>query len=200
MLWAFALQYYIECYKNFHVDDNDKTPLMKFSKLNDLPVDEDFHPFGCPVFVLESKLQSNTKGAPNWDPRARLGVYPGHSPSHAGSIALVLNPASGHVSPQYHVVLDDSFSTVSNLRNGTVPKNWKDLVQNSSYLSTDEDYDLANVWLCETTANPNSPVIANEIIQGQASASSPITASYGTVLEISEGAPSQLSEGGANFF
>jgi len=37
----------------------------------------------------------------------------GHSLQHAGNVPLVYNPATTHVSPQYHVTFDDSFSTVT---------------------------------------------------------------------------------------
>eukprot|EP00957_Ditylum_brightwellii_P059833 4541964-Ditylum_brightwellii.AAC.1 len=65
---------------------------------------EDYHSWGCPIFVLDSRLQSGQGiGPPKWDPRAQAGVYLGHSPVHAGNVALVLNLKTGHVSPQYHV-------------------------------------------------------------------------------------------------
>ena len=47
------------------------------------------------------------------------------------SVDLVLNPATGHVSPQFHMVFDDEFSTVPFMGEGTIPPNWKDLVQHS---------------------------------------------------------------------
>ena len=47
-----------------------------------------------------------------WKQRSRLGVYLGPSPNHARSVALVLNPRTGHVSPQFHVKFDDFFETV----------------------------------------------------------------------------------------
>jgi hypothetical protein len=72
-----------------------------------------YHTFGLPRFVLDSCLQSGVGGAPKWEPRYCLGMYVDHSPSHAGSVALVLNPRTGHVSPQFHVVFDDHFTTVS---------------------------------------------------------------------------------------
>ena len=93
---------------------------------------KDFYTFGCPVYVLDSRLQdAGGPGIPKWEPRSRLGIYVGHSPYHAGSVALVLNPKTGLVSPQFHVIFDDDFSTVPHLRAGTVPENWSDLVQNS---------------------------------------------------------------------
>ena len=51
---------------------------------------------------------------PKWKQRARLGIYLGPSPSHACTVALILNPRTGHVSPQFHVKFDDFFETVGN--------------------------------------------------------------------------------------
>ena len=73
-------------------------------------------------------------------------MYLGHSPVHAGSVALVLNLTTGHVSPQFHVVFDDEFSTVENLRNGSEPVNWKNLFESSREMATDEKYELAQQW------------------------------------------------------
>eukprot|EP00957_Ditylum_brightwellii_P024644 1862581-Ditylum_brightwellii.AAC.1 len=53
---------------------------------------EDYHTWGCPIFILDSRLQSGQGiGPPKWDPRARAGVYLRHSPVHAGNVALALN-------------------------------------------------------------------------------------------------------------
>ena len=186
MLWPFALQYSVEVYNTFHFDSNGMSPLMKFSGVQELPKINNFHPFGCPVYVLECALQTSSKGLPKWDPRCRLGIYLGHSPLHLGSVALVLNPSTGHVSPQYHVVFDDNFTTVSNLRSGTVPSNWKMLVEKSSFSSTDEQYSLSDTWLRENTFGPHDPESAPPMVDKLAS-SSPVPAS--------EGAPNLVSEG-----
>ena len=61
-------------------------------------------------------------------------------------MALVLIPKIGLVSPQYHVVYDDQFSTVHHMRDLTVPPNWAQLVQNSNELVTTEQYDLTKTW------------------------------------------------------
>ena len=42
-----------------------------------------------------------------------MGVYLGHSSEHAGNVALVLNPKTGIISNQYHLVFDDKFETIS---------------------------------------------------------------------------------------
>ena len=166
MLWPFALQYVVKIHNTFHLDDEFISPHMKFTGISSLPSGYDFHPFGCPVFVLESKLQSDSKGLPKWDPRARLGIFLGHSPLHAGSVALVLNPATGHVSPQYHLVFDDTFSTVSSMRTGTVPANWRQLVETSSFCSTDQNYDLNDIWFQESTLDDDNPDSAVPLLPG----------------------------------
>jgi hypothetical protein len=105
-----------------------------------------FHVFGSPCFVLDSRLQSGIADPPKWDPCSRLGIYAGHSPSHAGSVALVLNPRTGHVSPQVHMVFDNTFSTVPYMEKCKVPPNCADLVKKSTAKVTAEDYDLAKMW------------------------------------------------------
>ena len=56
----------------------------------------------------------------------------GHSPTHAGSVAMVLNLKTGHVSCQYHVVFDDTFSTVEYLKGREEPPHWPQLVETST--------------------------------------------------------------------
>ena len=69
------------------------------------------HVFGCPVYVLEPALQDGKK-IPKWKPRARLGMFLGFSPLHSSLVPLVLNVATGRITPQYHVIFDDKFETV----------------------------------------------------------------------------------------
>ena len=86
---------------NLHVDVNGKSPDMKFSSVAELPARlKHFHTFGCPVYVFDARLQDSGGGEPpKWDPRVRLGIYLGHLPSHADSVALALNPWIELVSP-----------------------------------------------------------------------------------------------------
>ena len=59
---------------------------------------------------MASELASN-KTLPRWNPRARLGAYLGQSPHHAANVSLILNPATGYISPQFHCTCDDYFET-----------------------------------------------------------------------------------------
>jgi hypothetical protein len=69
------------------------------------------HVFECPVYVLQS-LQDGKK-IPKWSPRVRLGLFLGFSDLHSSQVPLVLNIATGHISPQFHVIFDDKFETVN---------------------------------------------------------------------------------------
>jgi hypothetical protein len=82
-----------------------KTPLDVFSSTSSTSYPKHFHPCaGCPVYVLSARMQSDGKG-PKWEERARIGINLGNSPTHARSVALVLNIETGLVSPQFHVKL-----------------------------------------------------------------------------------------------
>ncbi len=103
----------------------------------------DFHTFGCPVFVLEPCLQQGLK-IPKWQLRSRPAVYLGHSPRHANTVPIVYNLRTGHCSPQYHVMFDDQFSTVSYLEHNMPPPHWLDLFQHSSINLFQDDPDIAS--------------------------------------------------------
>ena len=147
MMWPFALKEAAYRLNRLSSRTDGRSCEATFFNIDkDLFDPSSLHVFGSPCFVLDSRLQSGIAGPPKWEPRSRLGIYVGHSPSHAGSVALVLNPRTGHVSPQYHVVFDDLFTTVAYMKKSEVPPNWTELV-NKSERVTDEDYDLAKTWL-----------------------------------------------------
>lgn len=63
---------------------------------------------------------------PKWEPKARLGIYLGPSDSHASTVAMILNPFTGLVSPQYYVKYDDEFKTTNQPPNNhEAVSNWK---------------------------------------------------------------------------
>ena len=148
MFWPFAIKAMAERMNKLHILSDGSTPESKLYGLdkNTIPVGS-YHTLFCPIYVLDSRSQSaGAIGPPKWEPRSRIGIYLGHSPFHAGSVALVFNPTTGLVSPQYHVVFDDNFSTVPYMNKGEVPDNWDELYKYSRELATDEDYDLAESW------------------------------------------------------
>ena len=126
-LWPYAMQSIIVRHNHLSLDTNGRSPLEKYSGIIDMIDPKDFHTWGCPVFIL-AEANQGAIGTPKWEPRARAGIYLGHSPCHAGSVALVLNLRTGHISPQFHVVFDDEFSTVPYLSSADLPPNWLHLL------------------------------------------------------------------------
>jgi hypothetical protein len=72
----------------------------------------DLHVWGCPVYVLDKTL-SDGKKIPKWKPRSQRCIYVGLSKKHATSVPLVLNPITGAITAQFHVVFDDWFATIA---------------------------------------------------------------------------------------
>jgi hypothetical protein len=70
-----------------------------------------YHPFGCPVFILDNALQHNGPFH-KWKEHSRVRIYLGQSPAHSRNVALVLDRRTGLVSPQFHVKYDLSFHSV----------------------------------------------------------------------------------------
>ena len=72
----------------------------------------DLHVWGCPVYVLDKSMADGRK-LPRWQPRSIRSMNMGLSDKHASTVPIVLNVASGYITPQFHVVFDDWFTTVT---------------------------------------------------------------------------------------
>ena len=156
ILWPFAYKYAELLYNNLDVDVRGRSPIQRFCKNSNQMDMKTLHTWGCPCYILDSSLQSGNMKA-KWEPRSRLGIYLGHSPCHAGTVALVLNPRSLHVSPQFHVAYDDTFSTVPYLASGDIPPTWLEIVSKSEKVC-ENDYDLTKLWLeSNNEANDHLP-------------------------------------------
>ncbi len=133
ILWPFAIKCYEDQMKNLNFWADGHTPFETLADLNTTPVNLfNFHTFSCPCYILDHRLQSGGGKIPQWEPRARMSIYVGHSPLHAANVLLILNPRTGHVSPQFHVVYDDDFMTVPYLCTATVAPHWAVLVNAST--------------------------------------------------------------------
>jgi hypothetical protein len=129
-LWPYALWLAVDLH-NATPGQSGLSPAEIFAGTKDRNRLADFHTFGCPVFVLEARLQAGHK-IPKWEPRSRMAVYLGRSPQHASNVPLVMNIKTGLVSPQYHVVFDDHFTTTQCLATNVLPAHWKLLFQERS--------------------------------------------------------------------
>lgn len=126
-LWPFALRHASLIRRN-SARDTAVSPLGIFSGVTDVTPDlSSFHTFGCPTYVLDNALQQQNSLPTQWTERSRVGIYLGHSPDHASSIALVLNVDTGLVSPQFHVRHDDAFATVAHNPLIRTPTKWQEI-------------------------------------------------------------------------
>jgi hypothetical protein len=111
----------------------------------------DYHVCGCPVYVLDPKMQIGKK-LPRWELRSRCGMFMGLSRQHASEVPRVLNLSTGSITTQYHVVFDDLFTTVSSVdRDHAPPDHWEDLcLENITQITVDNPSDyLADEWLTQ---------------------------------------------------
>ena len=111
-LWPFAFSHAVFIWNNLPGQDG-LAPEEKWtgSRFPNFSLLRRLHPWGCPSYVLDPTLQDGKK-LPKWQPRSRQGKYLGFSSEHASSVALVLNPQTKRISPQFHLLFDDYFTTV----------------------------------------------------------------------------------------
>jgi hypothetical protein len=111
-LWPFALSYAAWLHNHTPQASNKLAPAEIFCGTNlECMLLRRARVWGCPTYVLDPRLQDGKK-IPKWDPRARRGQFLGFSKDHSSSIGIIRNLRTGYVTPQYHVVYDETFSTV----------------------------------------------------------------------------------------
>jgi hypothetical protein len=118
-LWPMALQYAAFLHNHIPKRSQGLAPIELFcgTRLNCSYL-RCARVFGCPSFVLDPKLQDGKK-LPKWKPRSCQGQFLGFSPDHSTSVSLILNVQTGSISPQFHVVFDEKFTTVSSSHSTT---------------------------------------------------------------------------------
>ena len=112
-LWPMAVKHAVHVFNRVPSVETGICPLDKFTrqryqqnKLHDL------HVWGCPVYVLDKRTADGIK-IPKWAPRSNRYIYMGVSDKHSSTVPLVLNPSTGVISPQFHVVVDEWFATIA---------------------------------------------------------------------------------------
>ena len=97
MFWPFAIKAVAKRLNSLQVDLTGQMPesTLHGVDIEDIPV-KSYHTLLCPTYVLDARLQiSGGAGPPKWEPHSQVGGYLGHSPVHAGNVALVCNPTTG---------------------------------------------------------------------------------------------------------
>ena len=127
-----------------------QSPISLFSNTTIKPNIKHFHPFRCPVYVLQAPQQTGAP-FPKWNEQSRVGIFLCHSPHHAASVPLILSTQTGLVSPQFHCVFDDQFETVKSEPNDT--SLWQHKAHFSKLAS-----DKTNNLLISTPTHTKAPI------------------------------------------
>jgi hypothetical protein len=112
-LWPFAMDQAVYCWNHLPSKNERISPLEAFtwSRFSNYEHLKRLHVWGSPCYILDLRLQDEKK-IPKWALQCRQGQYLGISLDHSTTVARILNMRTGYVSPQYHVLHDDSFTTV----------------------------------------------------------------------------------------
>ena len=78
-----------------------------------------------------------------WQPKSIVGIFLGNSDTHASTVCWLINPLTSHIIPQYHIIVDNNFTSVH----------------------TTKDKDVITIWnALSTTDNCQSNYIKNFVI------------------------------------
>ena len=147
-LWPMALDHAVYVWNHLPKQGVGFSPMELFTgERSDHTSLNRLHVWGCPTYVLEPKLHISGGSIPKWSKRSRLGQFLGFSPHHSTTVAHIRNVRTGSVTPQFHVLYDDLFTTVSTTFNDPTESlndlftstEWQNLVQagSESYLPDD---------------------------------------------------------------
>jgi hypothetical protein len=142
--------------------------------------------WGCPTFVLDPTLAEGKK-LPKFKARARVAQYMGMSDEHSTLVGLVRHLISGSISPQYHLVFDETFESVTGLGPSEsetvedfVSLLWEKLFDSNRSFYIDEEYDdetketwyhvptLDDEWLNEEEIREKEELMQDQIRRNQA--------------------------------
>ena len=99
-----------------------------------------------PCYVLDPQLQDGHK-LPKWKPQSCHGMFVGFYPRHSSLVPLILNPRTGKISPQLHVVFDHWFTSVLSVgaEDAFEPSMWQTLFSHSRYPYMFDDHDAISL-------------------------------------------------------
>lgn len=112
-LWPYPLRMANEVYNNdpSAQHNNAKSPSQVASGSEVVINQMHYKTFGCPVFVLNQKMQQG-KPFDKWLKRSTVGIYLGPPFHHNRNIPFVLDRDTGLVSHQFHVIFVNELETV----------------------------------------------------------------------------------------
>ncbi len=99
---------------------------------------------------LHNVHMSDGNKIPRWKPRSQRCINLGFAKVYASSVALVLNPNTRTITPQFHCVFDDWFSTITSDVNALpdfASASWYNMFDDSHYQYVLDEEDVTQ--LCE---------------------------------------------------
>ena len=141
--WPYPIRLVVDIHNNTPLK-NGLCPLELFAGVKRRANLQLMHPFGCPAYVLDSTLCNGGK-TPKWDPRSERGVYLGLSPEHTSNVSLIFNIKTRHVSPQFHVVYDNDFTSITSGHTQPWPQLFKNLFQTNQSKSPEAFEEFSHV-------------------------------------------------------
>lgn len=113
-MWPFAICHMVN-FHNASIIHNKNASLYSLFTGQAAPWSlNHFHVFCCPTYVLAKRLHDGDIYS-KWKARSWHGVYIGTSNCHASHIPLIYNYATMHVTPQYHMVYDEGFTSTTHM-------------------------------------------------------------------------------------
>lgn len=111
-LWPLAVKHAVWLYNRIPNRTTGLTPLERLTGIKSDHRDlRRTHVWGCPAFVLESRLANGQK-LPKFDWKRRRGQFVGYSAQHSSTVACIRNLNTGYISPVFDVLFDDKFTTI----------------------------------------------------------------------------------------
>ena len=152
-LWPMAMDYAVHVYNRLPRQATGLSPNEVWTRSIDsfkLTASR-CHVWGAPTYTLSPKLQKSGGKIPKWSPRSRRGLFLGFSPVHSSSVPLILNLITHSITPQFHTIFDDLFTSVAS-NDEFDPKPWQNLLHCKTarlQISFDDDREpeLADEWL-----------------------------------------------------
>jgi hypothetical protein len=149
-MWTFALRHAVNFHNASLHKHQQESPYKLFTGQEAPWMLRDFKIFGCPVYVLDKDLQDG-KSINKWKTRSWQGIYIGNSNCHASSVPLIYNPVTTHITPQFHVIFDESFKTATGDITTTHSSYFDKLYESAAHWMyqdkfTDTPYTFTSFW------------------------------------------------------
>ena len=113
-LWSLSVRHAVWIYNHIPNTSTGLSPIDTWSKTR-FPLRKlhSLHVWGCPTYVLQKNL-ADGKSIGRWQPRSQRSQNMGFSEKHSLDVPYVLNIATGNITPQWNLVFDDWFTTITN--------------------------------------------------------------------------------------